>query len=62
MTQLLEIDERDHTATLGLQPELAQEFPVSKSLAMFQQTCFNRHFETETANVFDTGIMKMQVR
>jgi pyruvate dehydrogenase E1 component alpha subunit len=55
------LKERHHTAVLGLHPGLAQEYPREKSLALFRQICINRHFETEVARVYDTGVMKMPI-
>jgi pyruvate dehydrogenase E1 component alpha subunit len=52
---------RNHNATLGVLPGLAQEFPVSRSLDMFRQICVNRAFELETARVYDAGHIRMPI-
>lgn len=46
---------------LGLIPDLAQNYPRSKTLEVFRKTCINRYFELEAAKVYDTGIVKMPI-
>jgi len=41
--------------------EFFERVPQSTSLAMFRQTCLNRHFEFNLKKVYDTGIIKMPI-
>lgn len=53
--------ERNHTASLGANPGLVYDYPIRKTLKMFRQISYNRHFESETARVYDTGAMQMPI-
>ena len=46
---------------LGLIPGLSSQFDSAKTLALFKQASFNRHFEMKTAKVYDTGAMKIPI-
>ncbi|MBI2118325.1 MAG: hypothetical protein HYT97_01710 [Elusimicrobia bacterium] len=46
---------------LGIIDALPQTFSQTQTLEMFRKCCVNRHFEIETAKVYDTGVIKMPI-